>query len=164
MAIWADRGMDPETRYSDIERLLRISALCLRFVSNRLSSPGDRRSGPLMVRIAQRQIFWREIDALRANGSVDAQSCLGKLSPYFDEVRTLHVRGRLEKSDLPLSEKHPAILLKEHEVTRGLICRCHLRHLHSYVPPGRSGSSSPVPAYSGSNPELQVSGLFQNHR
>ncbi|KRX30540.1 hypothetical protein T05_2604, partial [Trichinella murrelli] len=28
-------------------------------------------------------------------------------------------------------------------------------HLHSYVPPGRSGSSSPVPAYSGSNPELQ---------
>ncbi|KRX29484.1 hypothetical protein T05_7765, partial [Trichinella murrelli] len=37
-------------------------------------------------------------------------------------------------------------------------------HLLSYVPPGRSGSSSPVPAYSGSNPELQVSGLFQNHR
>ncbi|XP_003368648.1 hypothetical protein Tsp_14479, partial [Trichinella spiralis] len=24
-----------------------------------------------------------------------------------------------------------------------------------FVPPGRSGSSSPVPAYSGSNPELQ---------
>ncbi|KRX30546.1 hypothetical protein T05_11923 [Trichinella murrelli] len=37
-------------------------------------------------------------------------------------------------------------------------------HRLSYVPPGRSGSSSPVPAYSGSNPELQVSGLFQNHR
>ncbi|KRX71812.1 hypothetical protein T06_10671 [Trichinella sp. T6] len=42
-------------------------------------------------------------------------------------------KGRLEKSDLPLSEKHPAILLKEHEVTRGLICRCHLRQLHAWV-------------------------------
>ncbi|KRX37289.1 hypothetical protein T05_12700 [Trichinella murrelli] len=105
-------------RYSDIERLFRISALCLRF-----------------VRIAQRQVFRREIDALRANGCVDAQSCLRQLSPYLDEVRTLQVRGRLEKSDLPLSEKHPAILLKEHEVTRGLICRCHLRQLHAWVYP-----------------------------
>ncbi|KRZ64604.1 hypothetical protein T08_9500 [Trichinella sp. T8] len=34
----------------------------------------------------------------------------------------------------------------------------------SYVPPGRSGSSSPVPAYSGSSPESRVSGLFQNHK
>ncbi|KRY10237.1 hypothetical protein T12_15320 [Trichinella patagoniensis] len=133
-------------RYSDIEKLFRISALCLRFVSNCRSSPGDRRSGPLMVReldateqvwvwIAQRQVFRREIDALRANGCVDAQSCLRQLSPYLDEVGTLQVRGRLEKSNLPLSEKHPAILLKEHEVTQGLICRCHLRQLHAWVYP-----------------------------
>ncbi|KRZ17369.1 hypothetical protein T11_14827 [Trichinella zimbabwensis] len=37
-------------------------------------------------------------------------------------------------------------------------------HRLSYVPPGRSGSSSPVPAYSGSSPESRVSGLFQNHK
>ncbi|KRY41286.1 hypothetical protein T01_13519 [Trichinella spiralis] len=37
-------------------------------------------------------------------------------------------------------------------------------HRLSYVLPGRSGSSSPVPAYSGSSPESRVSGLFQNHR
>ncbi|KRX77323.1 hypothetical protein T06_13183 [Trichinella sp. T6] len=29
-------------------------------------------------------------------------------------------------------------------------------HRLSYVPPGRSGSSSPVPAYSGSSPESQI--------
>ncbi|KRX85566.1 hypothetical protein T06_9467 [Trichinella sp. T6] len=43
-------------------------------------------------------------------------------------------------------------------------CFFMLAILLTYVPPGRSGSSSPVPAYSGSNPELQVSGLFRNHR
>ncbi|KRY09095.1 hypothetical protein T12_4305 [Trichinella patagoniensis] len=37
-------------------------------------------------------------------------------------------------------------------------------HRLSYVPPGRSGSSSPVPAYSGSSPESRVSGLFQNQK
>ncbi|KRX78397.1 hypothetical protein T06_1890 [Trichinella sp. T6] len=37
-------------------------------------------------------------------------------------------------------------------------------HRLSYVPPGRSGSSCPVPAYSGSSPESRVSGLFQNHK
>ncbi|KRZ87121.1 hypothetical protein T08_11450 [Trichinella sp. T8] len=37
-------------------------------------------------------------------------------------------------------------------------------HRLSYVLPGRSGSSSPVPAYSGSSPESRVSGLFQNHK
>ncbi|KRZ75171.1 hypothetical protein T10_3980 [Trichinella papuae] len=29
-------------------------------------------------------------------------------------------------------------------------------HRFSYVPPGRSGSSSPVPAYSGSSPESRI--------
>ncbi|KRZ15422.1 hypothetical protein T11_1004 [Trichinella zimbabwensis] len=33
-----------------------------------------------------------------------------------------------------------------------------------YVPPGRSGSSSSVPAYSGSSPESRLSGPFQNHK
>ncbi|KRY41537.1 hypothetical protein T01_7851 [Trichinella spiralis] len=39
-----------------------------------------------------------------------------------------------------------------------------LPHRLSYVPPGRSGSSSPVPANSGNSPESRVSGLFQNHK
>ncbi|KRX30663.1 hypothetical protein T05_4620 [Trichinella murrelli] len=37
-------------------------------------------------------------------------------------------------------------------------------HRLSYVPPGRSESSCPVPAYSGNSPESRVSGLFQNHK
>ncbi|KRZ64768.1 hypothetical protein T10_10119 [Trichinella papuae] len=31
----------------------------------------------------------------------------------------------------------------------------------SYVPPGRSGNSSPVQLYSGSSPKSQVSGRFK---
>ncbi|KRY08159.1 hypothetical protein T12_7544 [Trichinella patagoniensis] len=131
-------------RYGDIERLFRITALCLRFVRNCGSATGERRSGPLTVqeldaaeqtwvRIAQRQGFRKEIDELRTSGDVAARSHLRPLSPFLDEAGTLRVGGRLEKSNLPLTEKHPAILPNEHEMTRGLILRCHLRQLHAGV-------------------------------
>ncbi|KRX51646.1 hypothetical protein T09_10224 [Trichinella sp. T9] len=130
-------------RYGDIERLFRITALCFRFVRNCGSATGERRSGPLTVqeldaaeqtwvRIAQRQGFRKEIE-LRTSGDVSASSHLRPLSPFLDEAGTLRVRGRLEKSNLPLTEKHPAILPNEHEITRGLILRCHLRQLHAGV-------------------------------
>ncbi|KRY57080.1 hypothetical protein T03_5539 [Trichinella britovi] len=131
-------------RYGDIERLFRITALCLRFVRNCGSATGERRSGPLTVqeldaaeqtwvRIAQRQGFRKEIE-LRTSGDVSARSHLRPLSPFLDEAGTLRVRGRLEKSNLPLTEKHPAILPNEHEIIRGLILRCHAPAARRGVP------------------------------
>ncbi|KRX69693.1 hypothetical protein T06_16732 [Trichinella sp. T6] len=138
-----DPVLDPR-KYNDIEQLFRITALCLRFAHNCGSSPGDRRTGTLTapkleaseriwVRIAQRQGFLREIETLETNGNVPARSVLCPLDPYLDAAGTLRVGGRLEKSNLPLSEKHPALLPSEHEVTRGLIIRCHVRQLHAGV-------------------------------
>ncbi|KRZ59301.1 hypothetical protein T02_15048 [Trichinella nativa] len=132
-------------RYGDIERLFRITALCLRFARNCASATGERRRGPLTVqeldaaeqtwvRIAQRQGFRKEIDELRTSGDVAARSHLRPFSPCLDEAGTLRFGGRLEKSNLPLTEKHPAILPNEHEITPGLILRCHLRQLHAGVP------------------------------
>ncbi|KRZ70324.1 hypothetical protein T10_9555 [Trichinella papuae] len=135
--------LDPG-RYGDIEKLFRITALCLRFVHNCGSTSEDRRTGPLTapeleaaeqvwVRIAQRQGFQKEIEALKTNGNVAARSNLCPLNPYLDAAGTLRVGGRLGKSNIPLSEKHPALLPGEHEVTRGLILRYHLRQLHAGV-------------------------------
>ncbi|KRX60896.1 hypothetical protein T06_13750, partial [Trichinella sp. T6] len=132
-------------RYGDIERLFRITALCLRFARNCASATGERRRGPLTVQeldaaeqtwvpIAQRQGFRKEIDELRTSGDVAARSHLRPFSPCLDEAGTLRFGGRLEKSNLPLTEKHPAILPNEHEITPGLILRCHLRQLHAGVP------------------------------
>ncbi|KRY27661.1 hypothetical protein T01_3243 [Trichinella spiralis] len=45
-------------RYGDIERLFRITALCLRFARNCRSAAGERRSGPLTV---------QELDAAEQN-------------------------------------------------------------------------------------------------
>ncbi|KRX34940.1 hypothetical protein T05_2291, partial [Trichinella murrelli] len=94
-------------RYGDIERLFRITALCLRFARNCGSATGERRRGPLTVqeldaaeqtwvRIAQRQGFRKEIDELRTSGDVAARSHLRPLSPCLDEAGRLRVRGRLE--------------------------------------------------------------------
>ncbi|KRY44778.1 hypothetical protein T03_8014 [Trichinella britovi] len=72
-------GLDPR-RYGDVEKLFRITALCPRFVHNCGSAAEDRRSGPLtatkleaseqvLVRIAQRQAFPKEIEALKRNAN-----------------------------------------------------------------------------------------------
>ncbi|OUC41102.1 hypothetical protein D917_03624, partial [Trichinella nativa] len=69
------------------------------------SAAGDRESGTLMagqleaaeqirVRIAQRQCFRGEIDALRTNGCVGAQSRLRQLRPLCLKIRQLQ-RPRL---------------------------------------------------------------------
>ncbi|XP_003368070.1 zinc knuckle protein, partial [Trichinella spiralis] len=94
-----DHVLDPG-RYGDIEKLFRITALCLRFGHNCGSVSEDRRTGPLTapeleaaeqiwVRIAQRQGFPKEIEALKRNGNVHARSELGPLNPYLDAAGTL---------------------------------------------------------------------------
>ncbi|KRZ19423.1 hypothetical protein T11_11255 [Trichinella zimbabwensis] len=67
------------------------------------------------------------------NLQIDLLRAILRFRLYLDEAGTLRVEGRLEKSDLSLSERHPAILPSEHEITRGLIRRCHLRQLHAGV-------------------------------
>ncbi|KRY44331.1 hypothetical protein T03_16795, partial [Trichinella britovi] len=138
-----DHGLDPR-RYGDNEKLFWITALCLRFVHNCGSAAEDHRSGPLTatkleaseqfwVRIAQRQAFPKEIEALKRKGKVPDRSELDQLTPYLDAAGTLRVVGRLEKSNLPFSAKHPTLLPSDHEVPRGLVRCCHLRQLHSGV-------------------------------
>ncbi|KRZ29259.1 hypothetical protein T4C_7121 [Trichinella pseudospiralis] len=138
--------LHPE-KFSNIERMFRISALCLRFVRNCRSAAGNRRSGPLTaeeldeaevvwVRIPKKEGFRREIETtLNVNSwrtaVLGAQSRLLQLSPYLDEAATLRVGGRLVRSHLPPSEKHPAILPSDHGITRELIVHFHLRQLHA---------------------------------
>ncbi|KRY76490.1 hypothetical protein T4A_9942 [Trichinella pseudospiralis] len=131
-------------RYGDIERLFRISAYCRRFAKNCRSSVSERHSGNLTawelheaeemwVRRTQEEEFQAEIQALVRHGRVAEHSRISQLDPYLDERGVLRAGGRLVNSDLPASMQHPAVLPGNHELTRGLIRRCHQRQLHAGV-------------------------------
>ncbi|KRY26942.1 hypothetical protein T01_15472 [Trichinella spiralis] len=131
-------------KYGDIEKLFRISAYCRRFVKNCRSSVNERHGGNLTawelheaeemwVRRTQEEEFQAEIQALVHHGRVAEHSRISQLDPYLDERGVLRAGGRLVNSDLPASMQHPAVLPGNHDLTRGLIRRCHQRQLHAGV-------------------------------
>lgn len=69
--------------------------------------------------------FPEEVLALKSRGkSVKRQSSVFKLNPKLDEVKA-RVGRRLNKSAMPEETQHPAILPKNHHVSRLL-----LEHIH----------------------------------
>ncbi|XP_003376284.1 hypothetical protein Tsp_00482 [Trichinella spiralis] len=74
--------------------------------------------------------FRAEIEALVRHGRVAAHSHISQFDPYMDECGLLRAGGdRLVNSDLSASMQYPAILPGNHELTSGLIHRCHQRQL-----------------------------------
>ncbi|KRX64960.1 Retrovirus-related Pol polyprotein from transposon [Trichinella sp. T9] len=129
-------------RYGDIEKLFRISAYCRRFAKNCRSSVSERHGGNLTawelheaeemwVRRTQEEEFQAEIQALVRHGRVAEHSRIRQLDPYLYERGVLRAGGRLVNSYLPASMQHPAVLPGNHELTRGLIRRCHQRQPHA---------------------------------
>ncbi|XP_068246537.1 uncharacterized protein [Palaemon carinicauda] len=77
----------------------------------------------------QREVFGDEVKALSRELSVGKSSPIYKLDPFLDsEDGLLKVGGRIRRSDIPKSAKHPILLPKKHHVTTLLI-----RHEHELL-------------------------------
>lgn len=63
-----------------------------------------------LIYYVQHSFYQNEINALEASKPLPPKSVLTSLSPFLDELNVLRVGGRLRKSDLPYSKKHPIIL------------------------------------------------------
>ncbi|XP_046396398.1 uncharacterized protein LOC124163497 isoform X1 [Ischnura elegans] len=86
----------------------------------------------LLVYIAQRQSFSKEISILEKNEIIPKTSVLIRLTPFIDQ-KLLKVGGRLKHSLLSEDEKHPLIIPSDHPLTRLIIEDCHKRTLHGGV-------------------------------
>lgn len=127
-------------RYSSLMRLLRVTALCLRFRHN-LRHPGDRRTGFLRaeelrsarqqwIRVAQAEEFHEEISRIQNGQPLPAGSPLLPLRPMLDPDALLRVGGRLQQALLPFDEKHPVILGKSGYLSRLIVREAHAVSLH----------------------------------
>ncbi|XP_068246890.1 uncharacterized protein [Palaemon carinicauda] len=82
-----------------------------------------------IIMYVQREVFGDEVKALSRELSVGKSSPLYKLDPFLDsEDGLLKVGGRIRRSDIPQSAKHPILLPKKHHVTTLLI-----RHEHELL-------------------------------
>ncbi|XP_011859128.1 PREDICTED: uncharacterized protein LOC105556643 [Vollenhovia emeryi] len=132
-------GNDIMRRYSEMMRLLRVSAFCLRFAHNARSA--EKRSGYLSaeelgatrkrwVRISQEEDFPQETACLRDKWPLPARSPLLPLRPFLDPEGLLRVGGRLQQALLPFDEKHPYVLSKRNHLALLLVREAHANSLH----------------------------------
>ncbi|XP_058828052.1 uncharacterized protein LOC131687963 [Topomyia yanbarensis] len=143
-------GVNPMfTRYSSLDKLIRVTAHCLRFVGNMRSKtrthpsvttdllPGKCLSAKQisdaqshLVQLAQADAFHDELKDLKRGNTVSKHSSVRLLSPFIDQRGTLRVGGRLRLSDESFHAKHPALLPSYHPFTRLLLTSYHLKLLH----------------------------------
>ncbi|XP_055603915.1 uncharacterized protein LOC129752147 [Uranotaenia lowii] len=132
-------------RYGSYIRLLRVTALMMRFANNcrrkyqavhtitieLLPTTDDvNQAETRLVKLAQRDAFQLELAALKKSLPVSTRSPIRLLSPYLDNEMIIRVGGRLQLSDQPYLSKHPALLPASHPFTRLLIIHFHIKLIH----------------------------------
>lgn len=99
-------------RYSSYDKLLRITALLMRWKVRKLgtiSVEEIERAELKITTLIQKKYFKEEIEKVRKGREVKPE--LKGLSPFIDSDGILRVLGRLQHfNELPYSQRHPAIL------------------------------------------------------
>ena len=126
------------SRYSSYNRLLAITAWCLRFlhqlkndhsssvIFGRHLSAGELRQAELrLAKLSQGRLFSKELHSLLLGHSVSPSSKLVSLAPFVDDNQLLRVGGRLKRSSLAHSQSHPIILSSQDVFTKLLFTHFH---------------------------------------
>ncbi|XP_058810637.1 uncharacterized protein LOC131675615 [Phymastichus coffea] len=131
------------SRYSNLTRLVRITAWCLRPFLQKIRKRATQGSYPAylttsdlanardaLVKLAQSNAFSSEIGLLQARKSLPKRNHLCKLRPFVDIDGILRVGGRLGNAKLPHHLHFPAILPRDSTLSRLFISHAHERAYH----------------------------------
>ncbi|XP_043267664.1 uncharacterized protein [Venturia canescens] len=128
-------------RYSSLTRLLRITSLLFKALTN-LKGAGQDSSGSLLtpgdlehsqqywVKAIQGAYFATELKILSVGQTLPKSYPFTRLTAFIDFHGTIRVGGRLKLSALQPESKHSAILPRDSPLTRLLISDAHTCTLH----------------------------------
>lgn len=136
---------DPEwdllKKYSSLHKLIRITALCKRFILRLKKQADSIRQTPLTIQeLNEAKYFWakktqetsffKERNLLLKGENLPSNHHLVRLTPFLDDQQLLRLGGRLKEAFLPFNAKHPVILPRESTFTQLVILDAHQRTLH----------------------------------
>jgi len=126
--------LDQFSRYSDWIVVSRIVSriLCLVHSDSEnqfLTVKEINHAGLCLIRLAQEAAFRSEKKALVKGQDIPSTSKLVNLDLYIMN-NIIRVGGRLRKSSLPLSEKHPVLLPRVSHITQLIVAHCHKQIRH----------------------------------
>ncbi|KRX55053.1 hypothetical protein T09_9316 [Trichinella sp. T9] len=127
--------IDP-TRYSRMDKLLRVTAYCWRWVDQARRPRGERRgnSSLTLLELQEAEKKWvREVQAgaflIHRIGSGSTEWLkirqIASLSPFMDMEGLLRVGGRLTNAALPWCHKHPLLLPPDGTIVALIVRRAH---------------------------------------
>ncbi|KAL0860883.1 hypothetical protein ABMA27_009420 [Loxostege sticticalis] len=131
-------------RYSNLMKLIRVIAYCLRFVEickNKIQNksselPQYLTSNELKIamncciKMSQNCYFPDEILALQHGQGISKKSPLYFLHPFLDENQLLRVGGRLKNACIPRDTKNPFIISGKSQLAKLIVDQTHKRTLH----------------------------------
>ncbi|XP_029175532.1 uncharacterized protein LOC114943993 [Nylanderia fulva] len=129
-------------RFSVLQRLLRVTAWCCRWLGERrvpytpmsALSPQELEAARLRwIRHVQSWEFAEERRALSRGVAVPRRSVLARLDPFVDRNGVIRVGGRLKHAVLNPDERHPIILPRRSHFAVLVIRECHRRAMHGGV-------------------------------
>lgn len=137
-------NFDILTRFSDLNKLLRVTALCLRFIKNlkvkaefrafeKLKTHEINEAMITLVKSVQAVSFSKEIIDLKKQKQVSQKSNILSLNPYLDETGLIRVGGRLANAEIDKYKKSQILLPSKHFFTELLIRNEHKITLHGGV-------------------------------
>jgi len=120
------------SRFSKLNRLIRVIAHCRRFISNCRNSKANRETTTLStqeldealtscVKIAQKISYAQEIKELGETQEIAINSALKTLHPFIDNEGLLGVGGRIQHSTLPYQTRHQMILPANHHFSKLIV-------------------------------------------
>lgn len=126
-------------QHSDLNKVCRIIAYCLRFRKlYRPSMPMEFVSHgeishalEVACKTVQKIAFPNKYNQLGKGNLINTTSKLLPLAPFIDQSGLLRVGGRLKNSELQFDACHPVMLPREHELTKCIIKQGHVRSLHA---------------------------------
>nr|CAI5857751.1 unnamed protein product [Callosobruchus analis] len=137
--------LDIFSRFSSLNKLLHVTAFCMRFIENCKSPKPNRNLNKSLlipeiedatvrlIRLIQSQLLYDDIDHLKRFNCVPKKSKIRCLHPFMDENQILRVGGRLRHSEIPFNHKFPILLPSNHAFVTLLIRHEHSKTLHGGV-------------------------------
>lgn len=132
--------LDHIEKFSSIAKVIRIAALCLKFVrvclkridrSASLTAKDLAEAELQLVGHVQRNAFADELKLLQSNQQVSGKHVLSKLGLFVDTDGLIRVGGRIRLAKVSYDFKHPCLLPKGGHFTQLIIDRAHSRVKHS---------------------------------
>lgn len=123
-------------RYSSLEKLLRITAYCMRIahrapaVNVAITITERQRALAYWIRHEQAKYFTVEINQCQAGKGLTKESKLYNFGAILDGAGILRIDGRLNRSPISYDARHPIILPRQSTLSRLLVAEAHLHTIH----------------------------------